>query len=200
MAGSGPSSVLLLSLAMLAGCTPLGPVDVPLTYEPTGAAPVPLAMPVVAVGLVSDERGPAPDELGVATGDLGFPTRPLASEPPVARAVREALTAALMARELLAPPGHQRFDLAVRIVRLEAAEGRRQRTDADFVITLMRHGSERIIYTDEVRAIGGGRSPVSLDTAGYVPLASVAELTRRAMSLAIEQAVDKPGFQAAVHG
>jgi len=187
----------LLLLSGLIGCA--GPASVPLAYEPTGAAPVALSRPVVAVGGVVDARGEPAEWLGVATGDPGFPERSLEAEPAAARAVRDAFTSALMARGLLAPPGRQSFDLAVRVVRLHAGEGLERRAEADFIVTLTRHRGGGGVYTDEVRTSGVGSGPFSLDTAAYVPVSDVADLAQRTMNKAIETELDSRGFQAAVH-
>lgn len=186
----------------LAACGGPAGETIPLAYEPTGLGPAPLSRPVIAVGPVIDSRGAPPEWLGIAAGNLGFPEQALVAEPsPASRALYDAFTTALMARGLLAPQGSRpRFDLSVRIVRLDAGEAWTRHASADLVVTLTRHSTGRVVYTDEVRTAGSTSGPFSLDTAAYVPVADVAELTQRAMNLAIEQTLDKPGFQAAVHG
>lgn len=202
MAGTAVSwAGLILMTGWLAACD--GPVanTIPLAYEPTGLGPAPLSRAVVAMGRVVDARGAPAEWLGTAAGNPGFPEQALVAEPsPASRAVYDAFTTALMARGLLVPQGRPRFDLSVRIVRLDAGEAWTRHAAADLVVTLRRHGSGRIVYTDEVRSAGTNSGPFSLDTVAYVPVADVAELTQRAVNSAIEQALDKPGFRAAVHG
>lgn len=202
MAGTAVSwAGLMLMTGWLAACDGPAANTIPLAYEPTGLAPAPLSRAVVAMGRVVDSRGAPAEWLGTAAGNPGFPEEALVAEPsPASRSVYDAFTTALMARGLLAPQGRPRFDLSVRIVRLDASEGWRRHAAADLVVTLTRRGTGRIVYTDEVRSGGTGSGPFSLDTAAYVPIADVADLAQRTMNEAIEQALDKPGFQDALHG
>lgn len=200
MATSAAAPALLLALT-LAACDLPDTATVPLSYEPTGAAPVFQSHPVVAVGPVVDARAQPPARLGTATGQFGFPEETLFSEPSVARAVRDAFITALMYRGLLAPVGQPRFDLAVRVLRLGADEGWRRRAGADFVVTLTRHRIGTVVYREEVRAEAGASGrPYSLDTAAYVPVADVTELARTSMNRAIEHVLEDPKFEAALRG
>lgn len=185
----------------LAGCELPDTAVVPLAYEPTGSAPVFQTHPAVAVGTVIDGRVEVADRIGTATGQLGFPELTLTAEPAVRRAVRGALTDALMARGLLAPPpARPRFVLSVRIVRLDAAEGWKRRAAADLVFTLTRSDTGRIVWSGEARSEGTGRGPYSLDTLAYVPVADVAEMAQGTMNSAIERLLDDAGFKAALRG
>jgi hypothetical protein len=198
MAGGAYSCVALLLTGLLAACSP-GPETIPLAYEPAGPVPVFPSRPLVAVGQVLDARGASPDWLGTTAGTAGFPEQALVSEPPAQRAVRDAFVTALMARGLFSPPADKpRFDLSVRIVRLDGGENWRRRAAADFVVTLADRATGRIVYTDEVRNSATDAGPFSLDSAAYVPAADLAELTQRTLNQAIAQALDKPGFLAAL--
>ncbi len=198
MPGIGLRLSLLALLACLAACGWPKESPVPIAYEPTAPISARADRPVVAMGAVFDQRRVPPHWLGKASDKLGLHDETLVSEPPVARAVRMAFADALMTRGLLAPPGRSKYDLTVRIRRLDAKQRWRRHAIADLAITLTRRNGGPIVYTDEVAVIGRSTGPFSLGAGAYVPVADVSELEQGAMNRAIDLVLDKPGFRAAL--
>lgn len=74
-------------------------------YEPTReVVPVEGAEPLVAVGTMRDDRGTESAWLGAIRGGYGNPLKKLYSDQPTASVVAVAMSDALQARKLLAPP------------------------------------------------------------------------------------------------
>ena len=114
--------------------------------------------------------------------------------------VDRAFVGAMLGRGLLAVPGGQKYDLTVRLVRLDGSQLLGLSGRADFIVTVARHDTGREVYRDEVHAQVDGSAVPSLDTLAFVPTGDVVDATSRAMSQAIDEALDKPGFRAAVAG
>lgn len=184
-------------LLVLAGCGLPTAETVSLTYAPTHSIPVTPPRNVVGVGPVVDARASPPDLIGTAADKFGWREEALASEPPLPRAVRAAFTDALMARGLLAAPGRARYELGVRVVRLDAQQAWRRHVVADLAVSLRRSGGG-IVYRDAVAVLGRARGPFSVGTIAYVPIAGIAELTQGSLSRAIDAALDNPRFRAAL--
>lgn len=198
-----PGIRIALTLAMLpvvvTGCG--GPTTNPvaLDYQPSISLPVRPADNVVAMGPVIDARGSMlPNVLGTAADKLGRQQESLISKGRVTQAVSAAFTDALMARGLLAPPGEHPFVLTVRILRLGANQAWREHAVAEFALSLTSGRDGPVVYSERVRAAARETGPFTIDAYGYVPVAAVGDLLQNTMNRAIDEALDKPGFLAAV--
>lgn len=187
---------LALFLA-LSACTGT-PVAVPLTYQPNGAAPAPNAAPLVAVAEVQAPR--ISPELGTVSGPLGLHPHPLRTDLPPPQAIRNVAEGALMARGLLAPAGAQRFDLDLQIRRLHAEQAAGGEAEADFLITLKRHGSGDVVYSRETKSLKRDSSLYTIDTLSFAPTAGLSALLQQSATEAVTKALDDPAFRAALQG
>lgn len=184
-----------LLLLLLAGC---GTTPVSLAYDPTHPLPSPAGPAVLARPEVVDARGGAPRALGAVHGDLGFLAQTLTIDQPAAQQVGAAFGSALLARGMLAPPGTARFDLRIRLNRLAVGEALDRHAAVDLVLTVTRRDTGQVVYTDAVSLAAGEADLPSLDSMAYAPVAAVTALGNATMSRAIDQALDKPGFRAAL--
>ena len=195
-----PAPLLATLLVLLAGgCGGPTPVT-PLAYAPTYPQHDQTAAPVLAMREVVDTRQLGPRALGTAQGDLGLPRRSLVTPARTVAQVDQAFTGAMLARGLLAPTGRQHYDLSVRLVRLDAHQMLTQTGTADLTLTVRNHATNRIVYADEVIASVTGAQFPSLDSLPFVPAGDVTADTQRAMNQAIDTALDKPAFRAALRG
>jgi hypothetical protein len=181
----------------LSACTG-APLQVPLAYQPDAAAPVATAASRVAVAEVRAPRNLR--DLGTVSGPLGLHPHPLLSELPPEQAVRNVAEGALMARGLLAPTGAQQFDLDVQIRRLRAEQAAGGEAEADFLITLKRHGSGDIVYSRETKSLKRDSSLYTIDTLSFAPTAGLSTLLEQSATEAVTKALDDPAFRTAVQG
>lgn len=177
--------VILLALAASACST----TAVDLTYSPV-VAPVVRGTPVIASVTATDGRDEKdPTYIGAVRGGVGNPVDTIVTKTPIADQVKTAFEQALTARHLLGAPG--RDTLAVQVTKLSANQTIVRTANAAFRIEL-RDAAGRTIYSDSVDV---SRS------SGFVFGARVSDLHAlglQAMSEAIDQLLDKPGFLAAV--
>ena len=201
-----PFFVRLALLLSLSACTGT-PLEVPLTYQPGAAgssgttataSPAATAAPLVAVAEV--RAPPNQTELGTVSGPLGLHPHPLRSDLPPQQAIRNVAEGALMARGLLAPAGAQHFDLDLQIRRLHAEQAAGGEAEADFLITLKRHGSGDVVYSRETKALKRDSSLYTIDTLGFAPTAGLSALLQQSATEAVTKALDDPAFRAALQG
>lgn len=198
-----PFFVRLALLLSLSACTGT-PLEVPLTYQPGAAGPAATAAtaataaPLVAVAEV--RAPPNQTELGTVSGPLGLHPHPLRSDLPPQQAIRNVAEGALMARGLLAPAGAQHFDLDLQIRRLHAEQAAGGEAEADFLITLKRHGSGDVVYSRETKALKRDSSLYTIDTLGFAPTAGLSALLQQSATEAVTKALDDPAFRAALQG
>ena len=187
-------------LTLLLGACSGPAVVTPLAYAPTHTLGSPDGAAVLAIRDVVDARHVDPRSLGSAQGDVRLPTLALATPTRIVDELHQAFAGAMLGRGLLAPIGRQHYDLSVRLVRLHAGQLLEQVGTADFVLTVHDHATGRTVYTDEVTARSTSSQFPSLDSLAFVPTADVTADTQRAMNQAIDTALDKPAFRAAVRG
>lgn len=180
----------------LAGCgtqsSRLAPIT--LAYAPTAPLSTPTPSAVVALAAVVDGRGGDPGSLGQTRGTLGTPTRQLVSEHTTVREVHQAFLDALLARGMLSPAGMQRYDLTVKLLALSGQGRLDQTASADFQISVRRHGTDDVVYADEVKVAAMSGSLPSLDTLVFESTADMGALINHVMNQAIDQALDKPAL------
>jgi hypothetical protein len=192
-----------LAALLLSAC---GTTQTTIPYAPTSpVAPAAQGSGQVAMGRVTDARPNAESSarnwVGTIRGGFGNPIKQLDTAAPVAEVVRDAFRDGLAARGLLAPegaPARQVLDVVVE--RFNANQMVQREAQARFGVTL----AER--QGGAVRWRGAGEATHNSTSAGSVlvgsgVLASVEELrltAQRAMSDAVDNALDSPGFRAAV--
>ncbi len=175
----------LLALAATACSTTA--VDLP--YSPL-VPPTASGVPAIAAVTATDARDEKdPTYIGAVRGGVGNPVDTIVTKTPIADQVKTAFEQALSARHLLGAPG--RDTLAIQVTKLSANQTIVRTANAAFRIEL-RDGAGRILYSDS--------ADVSRSS-GYVFGSKVSDLNAlglRAMSEAIDQVLEKPGFLAAV--
>ena len=198
-----PAILAFLATLPLAAC---GTTQTTIPYAPaTQPARAVQAAPVVAIGRVADARpnaeGSARNWVGTIRGGFGNPLKQLDTTAPVADVVRDAFRDGLAARGLLAPAGAPaRHSLDVTIEQFNANQMIQRAADARFAVTLTDPRTGAVQW----RGTGAGAS--NSTTAGSVLVgsgvfASVEELrltAQRAMSDAVDNALDAPGFRQAI--
>jgi hypothetical protein len=197
-----PIPVFLAALSLAACGTTQTTIPYAPATQPVRAAQ---AAPVVSIGRVTDARpnaeGSARNWVGTIRGGFGNPLKQLDTTAPVADVVRDAFRDGLAARGLLAAPDSSaRHALDVTVEQFNANQMIQRAAEARFAVTLTDP------RTGAVRWRGAGTGAANSTTAGSVLVgsgvfASVEELrltAQRAMSDAVDNALDAPGFQQAV--
>lgn len=192
----------VLALALAACGTTQTSIPYAPTTQPVRASQ---ATPVVAIGRVTDARpdaaGSARNWVGTIRGGFGNPIKQLDTTAPVAEVVNDAFRDGLRARGLLAPSGTPaKHALDVVVEQFNANQLVQRVADARFAVTLTDP------RTGAVRWRGTGTGAANSTSAGSVLVASgvfasVEELrltAQRAMSDAVDNALNQPGFLAAV--
>ena len=191
----GVRCLLILLPLLVAAC---GATEVALPYAPVTANVVRDNRPVVAVGSVDDERK-EPDLrwIGTIRGGYGNPLKTIRTSEAVGAEVRKAFEQALAARGLLAPVGSQRYSLDVRILDFDANQYVRREANVRFALSL-RNTSGRPVYSDQVHVNKVSGGIMALDTGIFADPQDLRALTITAMNQAIDEALDKPDFRAAL--
>lgn len=178
---------LAVFLALAAAACSTTAVDLP--YSPV-VAPVARGVPTIAAVMATDVRDEKdPTYIGAVRGGVGNPVDTIVTKGPIVDQVKTAFEQALAARNLLGASG--RDTLTVQVTKLSANQTIVRTANAAFRIEL-RDAAGHALYSD---AVDVSRS------SGYVFGARVSDLNAlglRAMSEAIDQLLDKPGFLAAV--
>lgn len=193
------AAVSLLCLG-LAAC---GTTQATLPYTPE-ATPVvqPHARPVVALGAVTDLREGGREDprwIGTIRGGFGNPIKRLDAPGPVTEVVRQAFADALAARGLLAPGADAaRYLLAVEILDLRANQLNRREGVAEFRVALSRANGGVPVLTDRERATRMSGTVITLTAGVFGSMEELQKVAQQAMSAAIDQILDKPGFAAAL--
>ncbi len=187
--------MLLLLPLLLVGCSESGP----LAYAPPAQAGAAIGRPEVAIGQVIDRRDDQGNEIGVIRGGFGNPLKTVNSNQPVPKTVADAFAAALQARGLAAA-GAASYRLDVVVRQLYADKYHRAEAHADFLVTLIDARNGRKVYSDEAKADALTGSIVTFDTGIFASGDDLRRLVQQVMNQAIDQALDKPGFAAALRG
>lgn len=187
-------ALALLLCLLTAAC---GSSDVRLTYVGT-AGPSAGARPVVAVPPVADARGQADVRwIGTIRGGYGNPLKSLNAPGPVAEEVRQALSDGLARRGLLAPAAGQ-YELRATMRALNANRYVRQEANVEVSIELADRASGRVLYTDVARVNRVEGSILAFDTGVFASVEGLRDVAARALSEAVDQLLDKPGFRSAI--
>jgi uncharacterized lipoprotein YajG len=149
------------------------------------------------MGEVTDQRDDRSNEIGVIRGGFGNPLKTVYSDQPVPQTVAAAFTAALQARGLAAS-GPAPFRLQVVVHQLYADKYHRAEAHADFGLTLSDARTGRPLYSDEAKADALTGSIVTFDTGVFASSDDLRALVQQVMNQAIDQALDKPAFAAAL--
>ncbi len=176
-------------------------VDLPYAAQrPLATEPYPNG---VSLAVVEDARSNAGSQtLGEIRTSLGFRQGELDTNAPVEAIVGHAVVQGLGARGMLPEPGQTvRYDLAVRVLDLSANRYGALEATADLLFVLTERETGQQVWLDRARVHDIDASQVSLDLglAIIAPARSLALLTRRTLSLAIDQALDRPSFRAMLH-
>jgi uncharacterized lipoprotein YajG len=190
-----PLMVVVL-IVILAGCVSR---QVALTYAPSSAS---LAAgeqsAVVGVKTVIDERSNGPRWLGAIRGGYGNPLKTLETDEPVKDVVATAFADALAARGELAPAGRETILLTVVMRRFDCNQYVRREAHADFEITLANARSGAPIYTDHITADAVNGSVFAMNVGIFASTDDLRMVAVGTLRDAIDQALSKPGFRAAL--
>lgn len=184
-------------MVMLSGCVTR---QVALSYSPPAPAAIPTGdhRPVVGIKTVVDDRSNDPHWLGAVRGGYGNPLKILETEEPVKDVVAKAFSDALAARGMLAPAGNEAIEVTITIHRFDCSQYLRREAHADFEIALTNSRTGNSVYADRVTAdtVNGSIFAMNVGIFGSTDLLRMAAV--QTMDDAINTALDKPGFLAAV--
>ena len=183
----------LLLLPLLAAC---GSTTVTLPYTPTTTVQ-PAARPTIASVTVTDGRSETnPTWLGAVRGGYGNVMKSVTTARPVKDEVAAAFTSALAARGLLASGGAAPYRLDVTVNGLSLNQWMGSDGQAAFTVALVDARTSRTLYQDKSQAKVTAGSAFTLDNDRLAN--DLRDLGVRAMSQAIDEALDRPGFTTAV--
>jgi hypothetical protein len=148
--------------------------------------------------VVTDQRDEKdPTYIGAIRGGFGNPLKTLTTAKPVGDEVHDAFVGALRARGLYDAGG--RLTLAVTLTELSANQMARREGHTSFRLVLTGTGGQPL-YQDEEDVLKINGSLVTLDAGVFASIDDLRTIADLSLSTAIDQALDKPGFQAAVAG
>ena len=187
------NTVLLLAL-FAAGCSSTA---TNLSYNPPRPPMVHAGAPAILTVTVSDNRADEsdPNYVGAIRGGFGNPLKTITSKRPIAVEVQEAFQQALTARHILGEGGRDR--LVVQVTKLSGNQYVRRDARAAFNLQIL-DASGRTIYQDAVDVNRINGSVITFDAGIFASTDDLLAITRQAMTDAIDQALDKPGFLAAL--
>ena len=171
-----------------------------LSYSNTGIAPVqnPTGKLSVSLANVSDLRKSDSHHLGAVRGGLGQELKTLETTEPVKDVVAHAFSDALAARAISTAQGQSNVAMSITINRMDCSQYVRREAHADFEIALVNAKTGERIYSDHVVSNKVAGSVVAFDTGVFGSTDELRALAADAMKDAIDQALDKPGFQTAL--
>lgn len=102
------------------------------------------------------------------------------------------------ARGLLAPEGAGRFDIAVAIEQFESTQYARREANVDLLVAVKSRNTGQEVYRDRVKVDLVTGSIFALDTGAFGSSDDLQAVAQTALNQAIDQALDKPGFRAAL--
>ncbi len=182
--------LLLAALASLGACT----TTADLAYHPA-TAPAQVGPPAIHAVSATDARKDEADPtyVGAIRGGFGNPLKTVKTSRPIADEVRAAFEQGLAARGLFGPAG--RDTLSVDVVAFSANQMVGPYARAAFAIQL-RDAEGRVIYRDDVDERGYAFKFFSNGL--FASPESLRAFMEEKMTAAIDQALDKPAFVAAV--
>ncbi len=176
---------LLLALAA-AACTTKADVR----YTPTGA-PLMRGTPAVAtVAVVNEREDKDPTYVGSIRGGYGNPMDTLITPRPISDEVADAFSEALRQRNLLGPSGP--YGLAVQLTQFSVNQYIGRTATVAFRLRLLTAGGTPV-YQDAVSVhnVNGG-------VFAGASMADLQAIMAKTLTQAIDEAIDKPGFRAAL--
>jgi uncharacterized lipoprotein YajG len=183
-------------LLAVAGCTT---TPTPLAYTPSAAPAGPrVERPLIADVSVTDRRGESdPTYVGTIRGGYGNPLKRVNTTRPVADEVRTAFEAALRNRGLAGGPAAP-YTLTVVVTKLDGDQYSRREGNATFDVALVRRASGTPVYQDHVETHLVRGSLVTFDQGIFASADDLRKVIEEALSQAVDQTLDKPGFAAAL--
>lgn len=172
--------------------------QVPLAYVSTAQIAV-NPQPAIHEVTATDQRGEGdPTRIGAVRGGFGNPLKVLHTRQPLADMVAQAFRDALAARGLLVPTTGGSADLIITIVRFGSSQLVRREAKVDLVLELRDRASGRQLYRDEVKSNHVQGSMIALDVGIFGSSDDLQAVAQAAMNDAIDAALNKPGFAAAL--
>jgi hypothetical protein len=167
----------------------------PLHY--TGQAhPVAATATISAINVV-DQRGETdPTWYGAIRGGYGNPLKILHADKPVRDTVRDAFETALATRGVRIDPGTRAPALSVTVIDFQADRVMRSSMRVRMVVSLADPVTSGTIYRQEI--LEDPTNFTGLDLGVFGSPSELQQLAETTMSRAIDEAVDAPGFQAAM--
>ncbi len=185
---------LIVLLLLMTGCTR----EVPLAYAPTEMTED-LGLPRIGLITTVDQRGESdPTWIGAVRGGFGNSLKALHTKLPLADMVTAAFREALLKRGLYARDGSGDVDLSVAVIAFESMQYVRREATVDLVVTLRNHATGQTLYRDEIKVNPVQGSVLALDTGVFGSSDDLQAVAQKAMSQAIDAALDKPGFATAL--
>ena len=185
------NTACVLLLAGLAACS----TTANLTYAPTTGI-VASRAPRVASVTVTDMRDEHdPHYIGAIRGGLGNPLKTLTSTQPVKDEVTAAFTAALQARGLFGAGGSDTISVALKQLSANWYERREGHTTFDLTLS---DASGRVLFQDQEDVLKIEGSVITLNAGVFASIDDLRAITMLSLNTAIDQAIDKPGFRAAL--
>lgn len=189
---------ILAAVAIAIFLSACGTSQVAITYSPDPAMKqsVP-AMPVVAVGSVTDSRQKDPYRLGVIRGGYGNTVKTIDTEKPVSEVVKSALTDALAANGLLAT-NKPKYLLNADIIRFDCNQYVRREAHIVLQISLVNAISGKVSYTKKLTSDAVMGSIITLETGIFAPVDDMRKVADEVLQDAIDQLLNDPAFRASL--
>ncbi|WP_158933109.1 hypothetical protein [Acidisphaera sp. S103] len=165
---------------------------------PAEALPAAEHHPVIAIKAVVDDRTNGSHWLGAIRGGYGNPLKTLETDQPVKDVVAQAFSDALAARGMLAKASTESIEMTITIHRFDCNQYVRREAHADFEITLTNAHTGTPVYSDRVTADDVNGSVFAMDVAIFGSVDKLRMVAVGTMREAIDKALDKPAFLAAI--
>jgi hypothetical protein len=153
------------------------------------------------IGQVSttDRRNEAdPTWIGTIRGGFGNPLKVLHNSGPLAQSVTQDFRDALLARGLLATEAAGRFDLDVKIIKLQGNQVVRREAEVDLTMAVIDRSSGATVYRNQASADLVTGSFLAVDTGVLASGADLQAVIQTALGQAIDRLLDNPEFLLAI--
>ncbi|WP_338662712.1 hypothetical protein VQH23_21495 [Pararoseomonas sp. SCSIO 73927] len=188
----------LAALLLLGACA----TQAGIPYSPASPpAVVAGARPIISVGEVVDARKDGREDanwVGTIRGGYGNPLKRLETPVPVRDAVAQAFREALAARGLAAPATGA-YELRVRIVQFDASQYVRREATAEFQLTLYNRATGAQVWSETGRSHVVDGSLLAI-TGVFADIEDLRQTALRAMTQAIDDALNRPSLAVAIRG